>query len=134
MTTQQQGDERKVLATTIWAEGRDDGIMAMAALATMAKNRMLYAPHRYGFTWREVCQQMPCWQAETRPMPGGLRWEQALVIAELVMELPMGDVSRGATAFCRASETIGWKGRETARVGGLRFYRELNWEREESAA
>jgi N-acetylmuramoyl-L-alanine amidase len=135
--------EADIVAATIWAEARGDGVRGMAAVAAVIGNRRRNTPPRYGAGWVGVCLrrwQFSCWNIYDdgrRDLnldlilngPDGARWHQAQALAELIMADLLRDPTEGATHYHTPAVSPRWKDSPQMRflrqIGDHVFYYEV---------
>lgn len=133
----------EIVAATIWAEARGEGVRGMAAVASVIGNRRRHTPPRYGAGWVGVCLrrwQFSCWNVYDDGRrdanldaiirgPEGARWHQAQALADLVMDDLLRDETGGATHYHTLSVAPYWKDSPQMRfcrqIGAHLFYHEL---------
>ena len=139
----QQKTDREIVAATIWAEARGEGIVGMAAVAAVIQNRADGIYKRYGSTYRNVCLkpwQFSCWNIYKDGTkdpnldlilrgPTGNRWHYAQAITDLVFEKLMGDPTGGATHYHTPDVNPSWASSPQMRflrqIGNHKFYFEV---------
>jgi len=135
-----QRSEKDIFAATVWAEARGEGIVGMAAVAAVIRNRLEGIYKRYGTTWAHVCLkpwQFSCWNiyddGRRDPNldlilhgPTGNRWHYAQAITELTMDHLLGDPTGGATHYHTVAIHPYWADSPQMRflkqIGNHKFY------------
>jgi len=135
-------DPKEIVAATIWAEARNQGVVGMAAVACVIRNRLMAATW-YGKSWPGVCLnpwQFSCWNVYKDGSkdpnldrilhgPTGCEWHQALCLAELAMEGHIKDPTDGATHYHTLDVSPSWAGDPRmvylATIKDHRFYMEV---------